>query len=102
MPVRYDYALSDNELVFKNGDLLIYESDTQHIVDTLNSFPGWWKEFPQDGVGLMQYTKSPAPLQEINRKVLVELESDGYKIAAPMVELSVDGKLSINPNVVEV
>lgn len=102
MAVRYDIALNNNDLVFRNGDLVIAESDTQHVVDTLNAFPGWWKEFPLDGVGLMSYTKSPAEVQQLNRKILVELESDGYKIKAPMVTLSTDGELYINPNVVEV
>ena len=102
MAVRYDIALNNNDLVFRNGDLVIAESDTQHVVDTLNAFPGWWKEFPLDGVGLMSYTKSPAEVQQLNRKILVELESDGYKIKAPMVTLSTDGQLYINPNVVEV
>jgi uncharacterized protein YgfB (UPF0149 family) len=102
MAVRYDYALDNNELVFKDGDLLVSESDTQHIVDTMNAFAGWWKEFPLDGVGMMSYMKSPVDVQQLNRKILVELESDGYKIKAPVVKLSTSGGLFVNPNVIEV
>lgn len=99
MAIRYDIALANNELIFNNGDLVIAESDTQHIVDTLNSFAGWWKEYPLDGVGLMGFTKSPANVQDINRKIYIEISSDGYKVESPMVSLSADGELIINPNV---
>ncbi len=102
MPVRYDYALNNNDLIFKDGDLLVAESDTQHIVDTMNAFAGWWKEFPLDGVGLMSYSKSNVDIQRLNRKILLELDSDGYKIKAPAVSLSASGTLLVNPNVVEV
>lgn len=96
--VRYDIALENNDLIFANGDLVIGESDYQHIADTLNSFPGWWKEYPLDGVGLFNWNKSPAYLQEINRKVYLELESDGYKVKAPLIKLTPAGDLLINPN----
>jgi len=98
MAVRYDIALDNNELIFKNGDFFIAESDTQHIIDTMNAFAGWWKENPLDGVGIMAWTKSPAIIQEMNRKIRVELQSDGYSVKAPAVSLSVSGELLINPN----
>jgi hypothetical protein len=97
MPIRYDIALDNNELVIKNGDFVIAQSDTQHVVDTLNAFAGWWKEFPLDGVGIFSFTKSPADVQAINRKIRIELESDGYAIKAPVVKLDPNGELFINP-----
>jgi hypothetical protein len=99
MPVRYDIALNNNDLLFANGDFVIAESDTQHIVDTLNSFAGWWKEYPLDGVGIMGWTKSPANVQEINRKIYIEIGGDGYKVNAPVVTLSSSGQLVVNPNI---
>lgn len=99
MAVRYDIALDDNDLIFYQGDLVVAESDSQHIIDTLNAFAGWWKEFPLDGVGIMGYTKSPANVQEINRKIYIEITSDGYRVESPMVTLSPSGELLINPNV---
>jgi hypothetical protein len=98
MPIRYDISLDNNELVIHNGDFLIVESDTQHIVDTMNAFAGWWKEYPLDGVGIMGYTKSPVDVQKLNRKMQIEIESDGYKVKAPAVTLSSSGELNINPN----
>lgn len=98
MAIRYDIALENNDIYFTNGDLLIAESDTQHIVDTMNAFAGWWKEYPLDGVGILGYQKSPANAQEINRKIYLEVGGDGYKIKAPLVTLSASGELLINPN----
>ena len=83
--------------MFANNDLFFVESDMQHIIDTMNAFPGWWKENPLDGVGIMAYTKSSTDLQELNRKVKIELISDGYKSTAPVVTL-INGQLTINPN----
>ena len=99
MPIRYDIALDNNDLAFKDGDFFVAESDTQHIVDTINAFAGWWKENPLDGVGLMAYTKSPANMQDLNRKIKIEIQSDGYTVKAPMASLSPAGDLIINPNV---
>lgn len=98
MGVRYDIGLDNNEPIFNNGDFVVTESDTQHIVDTVNAFAGWWKENPLDGVGIMGYSKAPAVIQEINRKCRIEIESDGYKIKAPMVTLTPSGTLTIQPN----
>jgi hypothetical protein len=98
MAIRYDIALENNDIYFTNGDLLIAESDTQHSVETMNAFAGWWKEYPLDGVGILGYQKSPANAQEINRKIYLEVGGDGYKIKAPLVTLSAAGELFINPN----
>lgn len=96
--MRNDLGLNNNDLVIQNNDFIIAESDTQHIVDTINAFAGWWKENPLDGVGIMSFTKSPANIQEINRKVRIELQADGYLAKAPLVTLSSSGQLFINPN----
>lgn len=96
--MRQDIGLSNNNLIIDNGDFVIMESDMQHIVDTINAFPGWWKENPLDGAGLMGFTKSNTDPQELNRKIKIELQSDGYKATAPVVNLTSDGKLTINPN----
>jgi hypothetical protein len=98
MAIRYDIGLNNNDLVIQYGDFIIAESDTQHVVDTLNAFAGWWKEFPLDGVGVMQYIKSPADVQDINRNVRINLLADGYISKAPVVTLDVAGLLTINPN----
>jgi hypothetical protein len=97
--MRQDIALENNDLFFSNGDFVVAQSDEQHIIDTINCFQGWWKENPFDGVGLMQYMKSNAAMQEINRSVKMQLQGDGYILKSNYVNLDAAGKLIINTNV---
>jgi hypothetical protein len=99
MNKRYDFGLdNDNDLLFFEGDLVIVESDQQHVIDTCNAFVGWWKEFPLDGVGIGNFIKSAGGAQQLARKVKIELENDGYKVDNPVVEFGADGKLNLYPN----
>lgn len=97
--IRHDVALDANEdLAVRNGDLFAVESDQQHIKDTINAWPGWWKEFPLDGVAVSKYRKSSSGLQLLARKVRLELSTDGYQVDNPMITLTTDGRLQIQPN----
>jgi hypothetical protein len=98
MALNYDIALLNNDLLIDNGDFAIGESDEQHIVDTINAFPGWWKEDAPDGVGLLQYIRSSGKQQEIARSVKLQLQSDGYQVSNPTVTIDPDGLMIINPN----
>ena len=99
MATNYDIALTNNDLFFsRDGDFLVAESDRQHIIDSINAFPGWWKENPLDGVGLMAYTKASASVQQLSRKIKIELEADGYKVENPEVYFDEAGQLIVNPN----
>ena len=99
MATRHDFGLdNDGDLLFANGDITIVESDKQHIVDTCNAFVGWWKEFPLDGVGIGNFSKSVSGAQQLARKVKIELEKDGYKVDNPVVEFDEEGKLNLYPN----
>jgi hypothetical protein len=96
---RKDFGLDkNNDLLFSNGDFVIIESDQQHIADTINSYVGWWKEFPIDGVGIGYYQNSAGGAQQLARKIKIELEKDGYKVDNPVIEFGTDGKLNIYPN----
>lgn len=96
--MNQDFALSNNDLVCVNGDFAIAESDVQHIQDTINAFPGWWKNNPQDGVGIFQYVNSGGQEQTIKRSLMINLQSDGYSVSAPVVETDSSGKLTVQPN----
>jgi len=99
MAVRVDFAIDDNnELLFSNGDLALQESDQQHIIDTINANVGWWKEYPTDGVGIINYQNESGSIQKLSRKIKIELEKDGYKIDNPIIEFDNAGKLTIYPN----
>jgi hypothetical protein len=93
-----DLALDENDLYITNGDFAIAESDVQHINDTINAFQGWWKNYPEDGVGIFQYLNSIGSEQTIKRSLIINLQSDGYTVSNPVVEVDSSGKLKIIPN----
>jgi hypothetical protein len=95
--MNQDFAIKDNDLLCLNGDIAIGESDVQHIEDTINAFPGWWKNNPQDGVGIFQYMNSAGQEQTIKRSLMLNLQSDGYSVSNPDVSVS-NGTITIQPN----
>jgi hypothetical protein len=98
MATSTDILLQDNDLVIVHGDLTTGPSDAQHIEDTINAFPGWWKENPADGVGIFQYINSSGKEQEISRNIVITLQSDGYQANSPSVSVNNKGTLTIIPN----
>ena len=93
-----DFAITNKDLVIINGDFAIAESDVQHIADTIDAFRGWWKDNPQDGVGIFQYLNGPDQSQAIKRSLRLNLESDGYLLNNPVVSTDANGKLIVQPN----
>lgn len=102
MAIAYDIKLNKTgDLFFKSGDLVVDASDEQHIQDTINAYPGWWKEFPADGVGILSYLKSSGKQQELARSIILQLQADGYTISNPLVAINVDN-ITINPNAIRI
>jgi hypothetical protein len=97
MESRTDIKLIDNDLVILNDDLILVESDDQHIVDTINAAPGWWKENPTDGVGIVKYQKGKNN-QELARSIQINLKSDRYD-SRPLITFDINKKLIIETNV---
>ena len=93
-----DIALFQNDLQIRDGDFVIGESDQQHVADTINAFPGWWKEFPGDGVGVFSYLNSSGQEQSLARSIKINLTSDGYIVNNPSIETDEGGLLTVNPN----
>jgi len=98
MESRIDIQLDDNDIVVSKNDLVLVESDIQHVVDTINANQGWWKENPTDGVGILKYFKGRNVQQELSRTMKLQLVSDGYS-ARPAISYDSNGQLIINPNV---
>lgn len=96
--INQDLALSSGDLYMVNGDLAIAQSDVQHIDDTINASPGWWKNNPPDGVGVFQYLNGTGQEQTIKRALIINLQSDGYVVTNPDVTVDNTGKLNIIPN----
>ena len=101
MAESFDIRLQDNDLLISGGDLVVGASDMQHIEDTINAFPGWWKEHPKDGVGIFAYMNSSGRQQELARKIKLELQSDGYNVERPIIDISQDG-IKVNPNATKI
>lgn len=104
MALNYDISLQSNDLYIDpaTGDFTISESDEQHIIDTLAAFPGWWKENPQDGVGIFQYQNSSGQEQVLQRSIKIQLQSDGYQVNNPSVTRNSNGQLVVQPNAIKV
>lgn len=102
MAAAYDFLLDDdNELAFANGDLIIGESDKQHIQDTIKCYPGWYKQFPTDGVGVGSYTKGSGIEQKLQRSIKLQLALDGYDfIKSPRVYFDNTDSLIVEPNAI--
>jgi hypothetical protein len=98
---RRDIKTDDitNDLVFENGDLKIFSSDQRHIQDTINGFPGWWKEYPLTCVGLAMYLGSPATDQVLISKIKTELALDGYQTNQTSIVRGNNDEITIYPNV---
>jgi hypothetical protein len=71
---RYD------DLVVANNDFVMGPSDEQHIQDTIEAAPGWWKQHPQDGVDMQNYLNSSGLEQEIRAKCKVQMKTDNYNL----------------------
>jgi flavorubredoxin len=95
---RQDIKTLNNDVVIENGDFKIFESDQQHIEDTINAYAGWWKENPTDGVGIGLYQNSSGSVQQLSRKIKIELEKDKYKVDNPIIEFDSSSNLNIYPN----
>tara|TARA_B100000767_G_scaffold254927_1_gene260695 strand:- start:155 stop:457 length:303 start_codon:yes stop_codon:yes gene_type:complete len=76
-----DLKLENNDFFIDpvKGDFLITDSDTQHVQDIINSFAGWWKEFPTIGVGIKKYLGATGGVQVVKRAIKIQLKSDGYR-----------------------
>ena len=76
-----DLKLENNDFFIDpvKGDFLITDSDTQHVQDIINSFAGWWKEFPTIGVGIKKHLGASGGVQVVKRAIKIQLKSDGYR-----------------------
>ena len=91
-----DFLLDDDgDILIQNGDFVIGLSDENHIQDLIESFVGWWKEFPSVGVGIKQYQGSAGKEQEIEQSIKLQLQKDGYNISLVRVTPNPDSTFNI-------
>ena len=76
-----DISLGDDlDLVIKNGDFFISESDQEHILILLKTTMGSFREFPFIGMGIDFYEAGSYTPQQIKRDIRFQLMSDNYKV----------------------
>lgn len=94
MDLQYD----SNGLMIVNNDVVYDVSDSQHVQDTINAAPGWWKENFADGVNIRSYLNSSGQDQICARSIKIQLESDLYTVTNPKVYFLPNGTMEIEPN----
>lgn len=103
--IAYDFkedGTDDLAINANTGDFDFVPSDNQHIKDILASFPGWYKEFPLVGAGIPLLLKAKVNSQKVEALIKQQLESDGYKVARPVVTISTNGQVVIKPNAIRI
>lgn len=90
-----DFLQEDGDLKFTGGDLLVGDSDSDHVEDIIGSAPGEWKEFPLVGVAINQYLGSTGQEAEISRQVRLQLQGDGYAQLGVLTTKNADGTFDI-------
>lgn len=82
--------LINADITFKNGDLVVGESDTQHIEHILTAKPGHFYQFPTLGVGVLDEIKGSISKQVLRQKIKRNLESDNYRVNRIEVKGNID------------
>lgn len=87
-----DIILDENaDLLIKNGDFVVDFSDLQHIELIVNFAEGALKQFPTQGVGIWAYSGSSGMARDLQRKINVKLDADGYHNIKVLLAQDSDG-----------
>lgn len=85
-----DFIVDENyDLVIKNGDFAIGDSNSQEIDLLVRSFKGDWKQYPLLGAELLRLVKGRATEVRIKRDITEELKNDGFNIIKIKVDLPI-------------
>lgn len=86
----------NKELLIKDGDLVLGESDYQHVELLLSTEPGEWKESPLTGVGINKHINGKLD-GDLKRLIALQLEADGFQASGIEIkeqQINIDGKYS--------
>ena len=72
--------LINDDIGIKNGDLVVGESDSQHIEHILTAKTGHFYQFPTLGVGVVDNIKGNVNRQALKQNIKRNLEADNYRI----------------------
>lgn len=87
----------NGDLLIKNGDFVIGESNTQNVKDLINDNVGEWKQYLTAGMGIYNYLNSNITQNEITQKVRIQLNGDGFNTTNIKIDLNnSDSQLKID------
>lgn len=77
-----DIILNGKDLVIKNGDLLVNESENQHLEHLLQANQGDYKQFPLTGINTKWYLASPLSIvkNRLLREIRLQCEDNDISI----------------------
>jgi len=96
--MRYDVKFVNHDLDLSTGDIEFDVSDIQHVEDTINAAPGWWKSNPTDGVNISADLSGPPDIQDKTKRIKQQLQIDGYRVGNPKITFNARGRMTINPD----
>lgn len=89
---------TDGDLLIRNGDLVVGNSDDQNVSDILQSQKGDYKRSPQIGLNAINFLSSTQNGQDIKTQVKLQLQLDGFTVQDVKIT-TVDKQLQIEPTV---
>jgi len=90
-----DIRLDENgDLLIKNGDFALNESDEAHIEHIITANKGYYFENPFVGVGIINEIKGATTSQELKQNIRRQLVLDNF--AVKKIDISENYEISIN------
>ena len=80
MAVTDHRYIENSGLLIENGDFALVESEQDHIKDIVLDNKGEWKQFPLVGVGALQFLNATRNLDDVRKKIQVQLEYDDFRV----------------------
>ncbi len=75
----------NGDLACYNGDLVFGNSDTQNVHDLINDNIGEWKQYPNVGLGIINYLNSNMDNTTITQAIRIQLQNDGFDTSSLVV-----------------
>jgi hypothetical protein len=69
---------SNNDLVIKNGKLLVGVAENQYVDQILKAVPGNWRYHSTLGVNIKKYLGGPFNFAVVESSIVDQLKKDGY------------------------
>jgi len=89
-----DLIFSGGELVVKDGDFFVAESDQQHIEHILIADIGQFRQWPLIGVGIRRQLNGSVNRTDLKQQIRTQLKSDNFTVTR--IDISRDYSITID------